>query len=76
MTVTIDAVIHDGQLQLKEPVALAEGTPVRVVITPVDDDDDPLEGVIGIGDSGLPFSLADRHDEFLYGIKRPDEKQS
>jgi predicted DNA-binding antitoxin AbrB/MazE fold protein len=69
MTVTIDAVIHNGQLQLKEPVSLAEGTPVRVAITPVDEDYDPLDAVIGIGDSGRTDG-AEQHDHYIYGTPK------
>jgi predicted DNA-binding antitoxin AbrB/MazE fold protein len=76
MTIKIDAIYRNGQLEFKEPVQLADGTPVRVEITPVDEDYDPLDAVIGIGDSGPAISLAERHDEFLYGIKPRDEKPS
>jgi predicted DNA-binding antitoxin AbrB/MazE fold protein len=76
MTVTVHAVYRNGQLEFKEPVPLSDGTPVRVVITPVDEDDDPLAGVIGICDDGPPISLAERHDEFLYGIKPLTERPS
>ena len=69
MSITIDAVIESGQLKLKEPVVLAEGTPVRVTITPVEEWDDPFAGVIGIGDSGRTDG-AQNHDKYLYG-KRP-----
>ena len=69
MSITLDAVIESGQLKLKEPVVLAEGTPVRVTITPMDEWHDPLAGVIGIGDSGRTDG-AENHDKYLYG-KRP-----
>jgi len=32
MTLTVEAVYKNGQLNLKEPLALAEGTAVRVTI--------------------------------------------
>ena len=48
----VEAVYENGQLKFKDSFALAERTPVRVVVTPIDEDEDPLEGVIGIGDSG------------------------
>ena len=70
MTLTLQATVENGQLKLSQPVALAEGTPVRVVITPLAEDKDPLEEVIGIADDGPPISLAERHDELLYGLKR------
>jgi predicted DNA-binding antitoxin AbrB/MazE fold protein len=83
MTITVDATFENGQLKLKQPVALAEGTAVRVTITPAEESHDPLAGVIGIGDSGRDplaelvgrFSSgrtdgAANHDKYLYG-KRP-----
>lgn len=69
MTITIDATVESGQLKLKEPVVLAEGTSVRVTITPVDAERDPLEGFIGICSSGRTDG-AENHDKYLYG-KRP-----
>jgi predicted DNA-binding antitoxin AbrB/MazE fold protein len=69
MTITVDAVVHNGQLQFTEPVRLTEGTAVRVTITPVDQDDDPLEGVIGIGNSGRTDG-ADQHDHYIYGTPK------
>jgi len=69
MTITVDATIESGQLKLKEPVVLAEGTPVRVTITPVGSDRDPLAGLIGICSSGRTDG-AENHDKYLYG-KRP-----
>lgn len=65
MTITIDATFENGQLKFKEPVVLAEGTPVRVTITPVDIDRDPLEGLIGICTGGPPDG-AENHDKYLY----------
>ena len=54
MTITVEATFENGQLKLKEPVALAEGTPVRLSITPLAEEQnshhDPLAGVIGICD--------------------------
>ena len=73
MTITVEAVYQNGQLQFKEPVILAEGTPVRVTITPVDEDDDPLDAVIGICDTGLPDG-AENHDKYIYGKLRPDPR--
>ena len=70
MTITVDATFENGQLKLKQPVALAEGTPVRLTITPVVDEEDPLAAVIGIGDSGRTDG-ADNHDKYIYGKIRP-----
>jgi predicted DNA-binding antitoxin AbrB/MazE fold protein len=69
MTITVEAIIKDGKPQLKEPVQLAEGTPVRVTITPLDENYDPLEAVIGIGKSGRTDG-ADNHDHYIYGTRR------
>ena len=72
MTITVEATYESGQLIFKEPVTLAEGTPVRVTITPVDADYDPLDAVIGVCTGG-PRDGADNHDEYIYGPK--DAKQ-
>ena len=69
MTITVDATFENGQLKLKEPVALAEGTPVRVTITPAEPKSDPLDGLIGRFSSGRTDG-AQNHDKYLYG-KRP-----
>jgi predicted DNA-binding antitoxin AbrB/MazE fold protein len=65
MTITVNATFENGQLKLKEPVALAEGTAVRVAITPVAEEDDPLSGVIGICKGGQRDG-AEHHDEYIY----------
>lgn len=70
MTITVEAIYRNGQLEFNKPVVLAEGTPVRVEITPVDEDYDPLDGVIGICDGG-PADLAENHDKYLYGDPHP-----
>ncbi|MBI3464713.1 MAG: antitoxin family protein [Planctomycetes bacterium] len=67
MTISVDAVYEHGQLKLKETLLLAEGTPVRVTITPLDENRDPLDDVIGICKDGPDVSLAERHDEILHG---------
>lgn len=74
MTITVEAVYESGQLRFKEPVVLAEGTAVRVTISPVDEDYDPLDEVIGICNEGPDISLAARHDELLYGIPPAKEQ--
>ena len=65
MTLTIEAVYEHGVLKPKQPLTLADGTEVHLSVTPVDDDYDPLEGVIGIGDG--PPDGADNHDKYIYG---------
>ena len=75
MTITVDATFEGGQLKLKEPVALAEGTPVRVTITPVEGDRDPLEGFIGICTGG-PRDGAENHDKYIYGAEFDQRRQA
>lgn len=66
MTLTLEATYESGQLKFKEPLALAEGTAVRVTITPVDEEYDPLDAVIGICTGG-PGDGAANHDKYIYG---------
>ncbi len=73
MTINADAVFQNGQFHLKQPIALADGAAVHLAITPIEEDADPLAGVIGICDNGPPISLAQRHDEFAYGLKPRSE---
>jgi predicted DNA-binding antitoxin AbrB/MazE fold protein len=68
MTLTVEATYQNGQLKLKEPIVLAEGTLVRVNITPLDDNADPFDEVLGICDG--PVDGAENHDKYIYG-KRP-----
>ena len=63
MTQTVDAVFKNGKLKFKKPIVLAEGTPVRVTITPVDEDD-PYADIIGICHSGRTDGAAN-HDKYL-----------
>lgn len=69
MSITVDATVESGQLKLKEPVVLAEGTHVRVTITPLAPGADPFAGLIGKLNSGRTDG-AQNHDKYLYG-KRP-----
>jgi predicted DNA-binding antitoxin AbrB/MazE fold protein len=69
MTLTIEATYENGVLKPRQPLALAEGTAVRVTLTTVDEDYDPLEGVIGIGASGRTDG-ADNHDHYIYGTPK------
>jgi predicted DNA-binding antitoxin AbrB/MazE fold protein len=66
MTITVEAVFKNGTFRFKKPVRLADGTVVRVTITPVDEDYDPLDAVIGICKGG-PRDGADKHDQYIYG---------
>jgi hypothetical protein len=69
MTITVQATFTNGQLQFKEPVVLADGALVQVTITPIDENYDPLEAVIGIGSSGRTDG-ADQHDHYIYGTPK------
>jgi len=64
MTSAVDATFEGGQLESKQPIVLAETTPVRVTITPVAEPIDPLESVIGIGEG--PGDGADHRDKYIY----------
>jgi len=66
MSITVEAIYENGQLKFREPVVLAEGTPVRVTITPMDEEYDPLDAVIGICKDG-PRDGAENHDKYIYG---------
>lgn len=70
MTLTVDAVYENGQLKLKTPVRLAEGTSVRLTITPLDAAGDPLGGFVGAIDSGRADGAA-HHDRYISKKRRP-----
>lgn len=69
MNVTVEAVYKDGVFKPKQPLALAEGTEVRIAIMPAGERIDPLEAVIGIGESGRTDG-ADNHDHYIYGTRK------
>jgi predicted DNA-binding antitoxin AbrB/MazE fold protein len=69
MTLTVEATFENGQLKFKEPLAIVEGTAVRVTITPVTEEHDPFADIIGICHSGRTDGAAN-HDQYLKG-KRP-----
>jgi predicted DNA-binding antitoxin AbrB/MazE fold protein len=66
MTIVMDATYQNGILQPNEPLTLAEGAEVRLTITPAAEPCDPLEAVIGIGESGRTDG-AEHHDQYIYG---------
>jgi predicted DNA-binding antitoxin AbrB/MazE fold protein len=71
VSITVEATYANGVLTPKQPLALPEGADVRLTIDPAHKDRDPLEAVIGIGDSGRTDG-ADNHDHYIYGVpKRP-----
>jgi predicted DNA-binding antitoxin AbrB/MazE fold protein len=73
MTITVAATYEQGVLKPRQPLTLAEGAEVRLTIEPVEDDRDPLDEVIGICTEGPDVSLAERHDELLYGGLLPKD---
>jgi len=69
MTIVVEAVYQNGILKPKQPLSLAEGTEVRLTVTPTVEVDDPLEAVIGICDG--PPDGAENHDKYIYGKPQP-----
>ena len=69
MPLTIKATYENGVLKPKEPLSLAEGTEVELTLHPTDEEYDPLDAVIGIGNSGRTDG-ADNHDHYIYGTPR------
>jgi len=65
MTIATEATYENGILKLKGPLDLVEGTQVRLTVTPVCKDHDPLDPVIGIGEG--PTDGADNHDKYIRG---------
>jgi predicted DNA-binding antitoxin AbrB/MazE fold protein len=61
--------LRNGVLKPKEPLVLAEGAEVQVTIVPTNGDFDPLEAVIGIGESGRTDG-AEQHDHYIYGTPK------
>ena len=75
MAITIEATYEKGVLKPSQPLTLAEGTEVRLTISPRDEHYDPLDAVIGICKEGPDISLAERHDEILYGSIEGKERK-
>ena len=69
MSTIIKAIYANGVLKPKEPLALDEGAEVELIVTTPLPDDDPLNAVIGIGESGRTDG-ADNHDHYIYGTPR------
>jgi predicted DNA-binding antitoxin AbrB/MazE fold protein len=66
MSITIEATYENGVFKPKKPLALAEGTEVQLTMKAVEEDDDPLAGLIGIFSSGRTDGAAN-HDKYIYG---------
>ena len=69
MNLTIKATYENGVLKPKQPLALAEGAEVELIVHSAEEDYDPFEAVIGIGDSGRTDG-ADQHDHYIYGTPK------
>ena len=76
MVITVEATYRDGVLKPTRPLTLAEGTEVRLTVSLLDEDYDPLDAVIGICKEGPEISLAERHDEILYGPMQGKEDKA
>jgi predicted DNA-binding antitoxin AbrB/MazE fold protein len=74
MAITVEATYENGVLKPKRPLRLAEGSQVQVTIRAMGQPRHPLDEVIGICDEGPETSLAERHDEIIYGLKEQDTK--
>lgn len=76
MTTTVEAIYEQGVLKLKEPISLAEGAEVEVIVIsrePVEGELRPSEVLAAIASLPLEspdseFSARD-HDTILYGKK-------
>ena len=66
MEIQFDAIYQNGILRPKQPLSLPDGTEVRVAIASTQQDEDPLSGVIGIGEGPSAGDVAEKHDEYLY----------
>ena len=76
MDITVEATYENGVLKPRQPLTLAEGTEVHLTITPVDEDYDPLDAVIGVCKEGPDISLAEQHDKILYGSMIAKERKT
>ena len=71
MTLQFDAIYQNGVFLPKQPVALPDGTEVRVEIATRIGVEDPLAAVIGIGEGPADGDAADAHDNYIYGGRQP-----
>ena len=78
MATRIDAIFEDGVFRPTEPVSMAEGERVQLVIVSPDDPVDPrLPASILAEIAALPLESSDDettardHDRYLYGSERP-----
>jgi predicted DNA-binding antitoxin AbrB/MazE fold protein len=64
MTVTIEAIYVNGVFQPKQPVQLAEGTQVELIVHTDMEPENPFKAVIGTCDG--PLDGAANHDKDLF----------
>jgi predicted DNA-binding antitoxin AbrB/MazE fold protein len=69
MTITVEATYENGVLRPKQALTLADGAEVRLTISPVEQEEDPFEAVIGTCE-GPPDGAAN-HDKYIYGDRLP-----
>ncbi|MGD9856456.1 MAG: antitoxin family protein [Planctomycetaceae bacterium] len=87
MTITVEATYENGQLRLDEPLAVAEGTKVRVTLCTMDlpappelDQPSLAERIVARARAlppevfdAWPADGASQHDHYIYGTpKRPE----
>jgi len=70
MSMTVEATYENGVLKPKQPLTLPEGAEVRLTVCALQEPEDPLKGVIGIGQSGRTDG-AENHDKYIYGTIWP-----
>lgn len=66
-----EAVIKGGQLVLEAPLAMPDGTRVRVRVEPADDD--PLLFLANNAVATGVTDMADQHNHHIYGAPRKPE---
>jgi predicted DNA-binding antitoxin AbrB/MazE fold protein len=65
MPITVEAIYENGVVKPKHQLELSEGTKVRLSVTPIAENHDPLSSVTGIG--GGATDGAENHDNYIYG---------
>jgi predicted DNA-binding antitoxin AbrB/MazE fold protein len=69
MTLTIEAVYQNGVLKPTKPLALPEGSEVKLTMTMTTKEDDPFADLIGVFSSGRTDGAAN-HDKYLKRKRR------
>jgi predicted DNA-binding antitoxin AbrB/MazE fold protein len=66
MTITVEATYENGILRPNQALTFADGAKVLLTISSVEEDEDPLAGLIGTFSSGRSDGAAN-HDKYIYG---------